>query len=438
MGRPTAIPGPLGKRSRWHWRLWLLPLLTLAASLLPRIVDFSVAGALLILLAPLLLFRALIAKLRAGRVFAVTLRAGRFQTPFRQLAFADDAPGRNLAVLLNVFWGEMAFAGPRPLSLEEAAAVPADQSIRFSLRPGVFSPYALRSKIGIAYEGEADLDREFYYTETAAGNLGLVLRTGVGGLLAGDAARPVPDHLDFFGVAIANTTMGEAIDWIVRRVREDRPATVAFVNPDCLNIAYGNPEYRAVLGRVERVLPDGIGIRFGCRILGISLHANVNGTDMFPRLCERCADEDLSLFLLGAQPGVAEQAAENMRRRYPGLKIAGTRDGYFAPEAEADVIEAINRSGADILLAAFGVPKQELWLWKHRSRLKPRVAMGVGGLFDFYSGRIPRAPLWLREIGLEWSWRLLQEPGRMWRRYIIGNPLFLYRVWRQKIGKLAI
>ncbi|MGI2323428.1 MULTISPECIES: WecB/TagA/CpsF family glycosyltransferase [Methylococcus] len=438
MARHTAIPGPLGKRPLWHWRLWLLPLLTLVTSLLPRIVDCIVAGALLILLAPLLLLRALVAKLRAGRVFAATERVGRFQVPFRQLAFADDAPARDLAVLLNVLWGDMAFAGPRPLSPEEAAAVPASQSIRFRLRPGIFSPYTLRSRIGIAYEGEGELDREFYYTETAAGNLGLMLRTGVGGLVAGDAIRPAPDQLEFFGVAIANTTMSEAIDWIVRRVREDRPATIAFVNPDCLNIAYGNPEYREVLGKVERVLPDGIGIRFGCRILGTSLRANVNGTDMFPRLCERCAHENLSLFLLGARPGVARQAAENMLQRYPNLKIVGSCDGYFAPDAENEIIETINRSGADILLVAFGVPKQELWLWKHRSRLKPRVAMGVGGLFDFYSGRIPRAPLWLREIGLEWSWRLLQEPGRMWRRYIIGNPLFLYRVWRQKIGKLTL
>ena len=120
-----------------------------------------------------------------------------------------------------------------------------------------------------------------------------------------------------------------------------------------------------------------------------------------------------------------------MGSRYPGLRIVGARDGYFGPEEEEGVVEAINRSGARILLVAFGAPRQELWLQRWRDRLEPGVCMGVGGLFDFYSGRIPRAPAWMRELGLEWVFRLMQEPGRMWRRYVIGNPLFLSRVWRQ-------
>jgi len=138
-----------------------------------------------------------------------------------------------------------------------------------------------------------------------------------------------------------------------------------------------------------------------------------------------------SLFLLGARPGVAAAAAQSMRQRYPALRIAGTRDGYFDAAEEPAVIEQINASGADILLVAFGAPRQDLWLHQHRDVLAPPVRMGVGGLFDFYSGRIPRAPEWMREIGLEWAYGLLQEPGRMWRRYVIGNPLFLYRVWWQ-------
>ena len=101
------------------------------------------------------------------------------------------------------------------------------------------------------------------------------------------------------------------------------------------------------------------------------------------------------------------------------------------------MIETINASGADILLAAFGAPRQELWLARHQARLRPRVLMGVGGLFDFYSGSIPRAPIWMREVGLEWTWRLMQEPGRMWRRYLVGNPLFLYRVYRQKLKETS-
>jgi N-acetylglucosaminyldiphosphoundecaprenol N-acetyl-beta-D-mannosaminyltransferase len=120
-----------------------------------------------------------------------------------------------------------------------------------------------------------------------------------------------------------------------------------------------------------------------------------------------------------------------MAKRYPGLRIAGARDGYFKSHEEQSVVDDINSSGARILLVAFGAPRQELWLKRWRSELEPPVGMGVGGLFDFYSGRMPRAPVWMREMGLEWVFRLMQEPGRMWRRYVIGNPLFLYRVRQQ-------
>jgi N-acetylglucosaminyldiphosphoundecaprenol N-acetyl-beta-D-mannosaminyltransferase len=232
--------------------------------------------------------------------------------------------------------------------------------------------------------------------------------------------------------------MAEALDWIEARVQTQQKALLAFVNPDCLNTAYTNNAYLHILQTADRVLPDGIGLNIGCRLLNQSLLANVNGTDLFPRLCERAAAGGYSLFLLGGLPGVAELAAEAMRQRYPGLNIAGVRDGFFSSEQESQIIQTINDSGAAILLAGFGVPKQEFWLARHFENLQPRVSLGVGGLFDYYSGRIPRAPVWMREIGMEWSWRLIQEPGRMWKRYIIGNPLFLYRVWLQRQQDLKL
>jgi exopolysaccharide biosynthesis WecB/TagA/CpsF family protein len=167
-------------------------------------------------------------------------------------------------------------------------------------------------------------------------------------------------------------------------------------------------------------------------MFGNGVKDNINGTDLFPLLCERLANTAHSIFLLGAREGVAESTAANMQERYPGLVIAGCQDGYFTPAEEDMVIDRINASGADVLLVAMGAPQQEKWIAKNRERLNVSLLMGVGGLFDFYSGRISRAPVWMREVGLEWVWRLLQEPGRMWRRYVIGNPLFLYRVWRQK------
>jgi N-acetylglucosaminyldiphosphoundecaprenol N-acetyl-beta-D-mannosaminyltransferase len=262
------------------------------------------------------------------------------------------------------------------------------------------------------------------------GDLGILLRSLIAAVLSG-GERPQPPTLQLFGVAIDNISMDEALDWMLARARSGPQVQAAFVNPDCLNIAYRHTDYRTVLQRADKVFPDGIGLQLACRMLGIGLRANVNGTDLFPLLCERLAGSDSGIFLLGAQPGMAAATAENMTSRYPGLRIVGVEHGYFSAAEQAQLIERINASGASILLVALGAPRQELWLAEQRDRLQANVLLGVGGLFDYYSGRIPRAPLWMREIGLEWVWRLLQEPARLWRRYIIGNPLFLYRVWKQ-------
>lgn len=398
-----------------------------------RGVDMVGASLLLTLLSPFLLLRGGIALLREGRVFERERRIGRFREPFRLVRFAGSTLGRGLPVLVNVFRGDVSFAGPRPLTQEEADAVPPDGIVRFAVRPGLVSRHGLQKQTGIAYQGEVSADREHYYDQTLRGDLGLMARSIPASILGNNAETEAPPFLDFFGVTIVNTSMEEALDWIQERADtfDGAVSQVAFVNPDCLNIAYTNERYREVLNSSERVLPDGIGIHVGCRLLGTSLKANVNGTDLFPRLCERFAQTGQSIYLLGARRGIAAAAAEAMQQKFAGLSIAGTRDGYFSEDEEAAVIDEINTSGASVLLVAFGVPRQELWLAKNRDRLEIPVQMGVGGLFDFYSGRIPRAPQWLREIGMEWSWRLMQEPGRMWRRYLVGNWVFLYRAWKQ-------
>jgi len=442
--RPVEIPGPLGRRYSPGLRLrvqrLLWPVARLLADLLPRLFDLTLAVLLLVLLSPLLAVRALASLAQTHRVLDCDERIGRLRRRFRRLRFAGQGPLRGLAVWLNVLRGDMAVVGPRPLTEGEALAVPVPDQVRFATRPGLVSPFGLRSRIGIAHVDESALDRDFVYGQSLTGDLGLAARSVVTGVLGGGAAeRPAPALLNFFGIPVVNTTMAEAVDWVVVAACDPAesaggPRQMAFVNPDCLNIAWGRAAYRRVLQQADRVLPDGIGIHIGCRMRGQMLRENVNGTDMFPLLCEAASAAGRSLYLLGARPGIAAAAAENMQRRFPDLTIVGVRDGYFEAADEPAVIDAINASGADILLVAFGAPRQDLWIAANAERLTVRVAFGVGGLFDFYSGRIPRAPVWLRELGLEWAYRLLQEPGRMWRRYVIGNPLFLFRVWRQMLA----
>jgi len=212
------------------------------------------------------------------------------------------------------------------------------------------------------------------------------------------------------------------------------------VNADCFNITFQNIEYQKLLKRLHFVMADGIGIHLACRILHTSMADNVVGTDLFPYLCLAAEEKKVPIFFLGAREDVVEKMVDILRKKYPNLLIAGFQHGYFNPDKTASVIENINNSGAKILLVAFGAPQQELWIDKHKAQLSVGVAMGVGGLFDFMSGRMKRAPRWMREIGLEWFYRLSQEPGRMWRRYIIGNPLFLWRVkrWKGKKSRVDI
>ncbi len=237
------------------------------------------------------------------------------------------------------------------------------------------------------------------------------------------------DCASVFGCRFTTLSLEETLEEISGMASDASarpPSVCAFINADCLNQYYTNPEYAKLLREADLVMPDGIGIAIAARRMGTPVRANLNGTDMLPYFCRM----PYSIYLLGAAPGLAEKAKTNLEREYPGVRIVGADHGYFADaQAEREAIERVNRANPDILLVAMGVPKQEKWIFLHRNELKCRVAMGVGGLFDFASGRIPRAPVWMRKLKIEWIYRLYNEPIRLFRRYIIGNPLFLWRVY---------
>jgi len=241
-----------------------------------------------------------------------------------------------------------------------------------------------------------------------------------------------PDELTILDIPIHNVTMTEAIDTLRRFLDEPVPRQVCFVNADVANKAYRDREYRQTLQQAAFSLADGIGLKLAGKLLGRDIKQNVNRTDLFPQLCEALEGSGHGIYLLGAKPGVPELVRDRMLERFPGLRISGTQHGYFNEEEEPGVIDRIARSGASLLLVAFGAPRQDLWIRTHLEATGVRVGIGVGGLFDFYSGRMARSPQWMREMGMEWLYRLYQEPGRMWKRYGIGNALFLYRVIKEK------
>lgn len=242
-------------------------------------------------------------------------------------------------------------------------------------------------------------------------------------LAAETAASPL--RVSVFSVNIETGTMGDALDEVAAAVdgKGGRPGFCAFVNADCLNQAWNNHDYAELLRRADHVWADGSGVAIAARRQRRPVRGNVNGTDMLPELCRA----GYRLYLFGGAPGVAERARQRLEAEFKQVRIVGVEHGFVTDHAAA--VERINAAAPDILLVAMGVPRQEFWISRHLDVLNCKVAMGVGGLFDFASGRIRRAPLWLRRIGMEWSYRLYNEPVRLFRRYVIGNPVFLCRIW---------
>ena len=241
------------------------------------------------------------------------------------------------------------------------------------------------------------------------------------------------------GTRVDDYGRDEVIAELIARARRRERTRVMFVNAHCLNVARRDRSYQAALRETELVLADGSGMLLAARVLGLPVLHNLNGTDLVPKLLEAASSEGLSVYFLGGLPGVAARAAEEACRRAPGLKIAGCSQGYLDPIDEARVLEQLDTLRPDILLVAMGVPRQELWVQRNWQALPAGLTLGVGALLDFMAGRFPRAPVWMRRLGIEWVYRLWLEPRRLWRRYMIGNALFLGTVLLARVsGRAAL
>jgi exopolysaccharide biosynthesis WecB/TagA/CpsF family protein len=249
-----------------------------------------------------------------------------------------------------------------------------------------------------------------------------------------DAGRARVNTCSLFGLEVAVLKRDAAAELLEYRLRQRQAMRLAFLNANLANLACKDPALHLSL-RNFLLLNDGIGLNVARKVLyGQAFPDNLNGTDFIPYFLERC-QIPLKVFLLGASADVVERAAQIFGERWPQHRLAGHHHGFFAGE-EASVVAAIRRAAPDLVLVAMGNGLQERWV----ERLVPDAALsawGVGALFDFLAGSMRRAPPWVRRRNLEWGYRLLQEPRRLWQRYLLGNLVFVLRVLRVRLAEIC-
>lgn len=228
-------------------------------------------------------------------------------------------------------------------------------------------------------------------------------------------------RVDVLGVAFDNVTLDEAVERAMALLEEDGPHLAATPNPEIVQCAGRDPEYAQILADADLVIPDGIGIIHAAKILGRPLKGRVPGIDFASALMGRMAETGRRLFLLGAAPGVAEQAAANLQAAHPGLVICGTHDGFF--KEDGPVVQKIRDARADVVFVCLGFPKQEKWIAAHGGETGARLLIGLGGSLDVFAGKVERAPEQFQKLGLEWLYRLMKQPSRAGR--MAKLPLFL-------------
>ncbi len=242
------------------------------------------------------------------------------------------------------------------------------------------------------------------------------------------------------GVCFDNISSGTALSIIRHYLTESEfrlPRTIFFVNVHSIHVARESHALRKALREADLVLPDGSGLAFAGKISGKPVSENLNGTDFVPRILDELVAAGGSVYLLGARPPVLEKCISTIAARYPGLVIAGSRHGHFPAETAAEVARAINDAAPDVVLVGMGTPAQETWIANHRSDLHAKICIGVGGLFDFLSGEKPRAPEWIRNLGLEWGYRFTHEPASKWQRVFLEIPMFVARTLARQISVTA-
>ena len=234
------------------------------------------------------------------------------------------------------------------------------------------------------------------------------------------------DVVKILGVRVDKITKAQALEEFQKLLEGDRCELIVTPNAEIVEKASKTPQLRRIINEEAAIVtPDGVGLIYASKLKGDPIQEKVAGIDFAHSAIELCAQLGRSVYLLGSKPGVAEAAAANLEKEIPGLKIAGFRDGYFREDEEPSVVAEINESGADFLCVALGSPKQEYFVIKHRDALKVKAAAGLGGSLDIWSGQLNRAPQFYIDHGLEWLYRMIQEPKRLKR--LPALPIFLIK-----------
>ena len=354
--------------------------------------------------------------------------------------FFSAPGGKALQHLASIASGRLSFVGPDLCQMKRWRECDINTAVLFADKsPGVFSLSKVKQATGIDFSDDSDYEREYESRFTFFSDLSIVLK---GLLLIPFSRRQKELHAKtkscrLFGLTLTACSLEDSISKIISLGNsiQARCSRVFFINAHCINTAAKSSEYMHSLRRGDLLLGDGIGLRIASKLLQNPINHNTNGTDLFYPLLRSLEKTTQSVFFLGGTQDVVKELVSRIQIEFPALKVAGYLDGF--QEDNLQVAETIRKSKADILFVAKGVPRQEMWIDTYADRTGAKIAIAVGGLFDFYSGRIPRAPMWLREFGLEWAFRFYQEPARLFKRYFIGNPEFLLRtlIERRKLSK---
>lgn len=237
----------------------------------------------------------------------------------------------------------------------------------------------------------------------------------------------IKEPVKILDVPVHPLTMGEAVSVLEESITSGEQAFVVTANAEIIMMCQEDVGYKKIVSQdAQLVLPDGAGAVWAGRHLGYKVPERVAGFDLYCQLLDKAAQKGYKAFFFGGSPGIAEAAKAKSEELYPGVQVVGCRNGYFKEEESQAIIDEINASGADMLFAALGAPKQEKWLVRYREQLKPKILMGIGGSFDVFAGKMERAPKWMQDASLEWLFRLYKQPSRFMR--MMALPKFVLKV----------